>query len=142
MKQSEGLVSIVVIIMLVLVIATHILSLLSNNMPLFAERRIMVHERSRMLNLITDFQNTESNKTRGVQRNSLSSIIIKNMSGISITSPPTLKSNNNNTYYYKTPINSSQLTTPSKNNPSNIIEVGNGVPNCTGRTNIYCSSIQ
>jgi type IV secretory pathway VirB3-like protein len=127
MKQSEGLVSIVVIITLVLVIATHILSLLSNNMPLFAERRIMVHERSRMLNLITDFQNTESNKTRGVQRNSLSSIIIKNMSGISITSPPTLKSNNNNTYYYKTPINSSQLTIPPKNNPSNIIEVGNGV---------------
>ena len=87
MVHSERLISLLIIIF-VLVITAHILLLLSNNKPLFAERRVLVHERSRTLNVITAFQNTESNKTRGVQRNSLSSITIKNMIGNNSVSPP------------------------------------------------------
>lgn len=115
MKHSERLVSLLIII-LVLVITAHNLLLLSNNKPLFAERRILVHERNRTLNMITAFQNTESNKTRGVQRNSLSSIITKNMIGNSTMSHPTLKTNNNSTHYYRTHINIGQLTTLPESN--------------------------
>ena len=116
MVHSERLISLLIIIF-VLVITAHILLLLSNNKPLFAERRVLVHERSRTLNLITAFQNTESNKTIGVQRNSfLSSITIKNMIGNNSVSPPTLKSNNNSTHNYRTPINSGQLATLQESN--------------------------
>ena len=125
MVHSERLISLLIIIF-VLVITAHILLLLSNNKPLFAERRVLVHERSRTLNVITAFQNTESNKTRGVQRNSLSSITIKNMIGNNSVSPPTLKSNNNSTHNYRTPINSGQLATLQKSNPI-IGEVRNEV---------------
>ena len=125
MVHSERLISLLIIIF-VLVITAHILLLLSNNKPLFAERRVLVHERSRTLNMITAFQNTESNKTRGVQRNSLSSITIKNMIGNNSVSPPTLKSNNNSTHDYRTPVNSGQLATLQKNNPI-IGEVRNEV---------------
>jgi N,N-dimethylformamidase beta subunit-like, C-terminal len=127
MAHSERLVSLLIIIILVLVIITsHILLLLSNNKPLLAERRVSVHERSRTLNVITAFWNTESNKPRGVQRNSLSSIIIKNKIGNSTMSPPTLKSNNNSNHNYRTPINIGQLATPPKSNPT-ISEVRNEV---------------
>jgi len=116
MVHSERLISLLIIIF-VLVITAHILLLLSNNKPLFAERRVLVHERSRTLNLITAFQNTESNKTIGVQRNSfLSSITIKNMIGNNSVSPPTLKSNNNSTHNYRTPRNSGQLATLQESN--------------------------
>ena len=125
MVHSERLISLLIIIF-VLVITAHILLLLSNNKPLFAERRVLVHERSRTLNMITAFQNTESNKTRGAQRNSLSSITIKNMIGNNSVSPPTLKSNNNSTHNYRTPVNSGQLATLQKNNPI-IGEVRNEV---------------
>src|SRR4051795_12133940 len=103
MAHFERSVSLLLIIIFVLVIITsHILFLLSNNKPLLAERRVLVHERSRTVNVITTFWNTESNKPGEVQRNSLSSIIIKNMIGNSTMSTPTLKSNNNSNHNYRT----------------------------------------
>jgi hypothetical protein len=106
---------------------------LSNNKPLFAEVRVFVHGRSSTLKDMIASQNTESNsnRTRVLQKNSLPSDVLQNITALNIIFPA-LKSgdDNNGTHrYYSIPINDrSQLTTTAENNNANITsERGIGV---------------
>ena len=65
MNHSETSVSAVIIMFLLIITTyTYILLLLSNNKPLFAEVRVLVHGRSDTLKDVIASQNTESNSNR------------------------------------------------------------------------------
>ena len=124
--------------LLVITTYTYIQLLVSNNRPLFAEIRVLVHGRSSTLTAsqdTSDGNNNSSNRTRGVQRNSLFSAILENISGPKIRSPELQSNNNNNNnnnngthHYYTIPNNSSsQLTTTiGDNNANTSSRLGNG----------------
>jgi hypothetical protein len=120
MEPSERAVSgAIIVFLLVITTYTYILLLVSNNRPLFAEIRVLVHGRSSTLTASQDTSNANNNstnRTRGVQRNSLFSTSMENIAGSTIRSPELQSNNNNNNngthhYYYTIPNNSSsQLT--------------------------------
>jgi N,N-dimethylformamidase beta subunit-like, C-terminal len=131
----------IIVFLLVITTYTYILLLVSNNRPLFAEIRVLVHGRSSTLTASQDTSNgnnNSSNRTRGVQRNSLFSAILENISGSKIRSPELQSNNNNNNnhnnnngthHYYTIPNNSSsQLTTTIGDNDANTSSrLGKGV---------------
>jgi hypothetical protein len=77
---------------------TYILLLLSNNKPLFAEVRVLVHGRSSTLKDVIASQNTEnnSNRTRVLQKNSLPSDVPQNTTALNIIFPALKSGNDNN----------------------------------------------
>ena len=87
MKHSDRSVSgAIIIFLLVITTYTYILLIVSNNRPLFAQIRVLVHGRANTRELIA-VQNVQSgnistNKTRGIQKNSLPTIIAKNMTAL------------------------------------------------------------
>src|ERR1700730_3940369 len=104
MNHSETSVSAVIIMFLLIITTyTYILLLLSNNKPLFAEVRVFVHGRSSNLKDMIASQNTESNsnRTRVLQKNSLPSDVLQNITALNIIFPA-LKSgdDNNGTHRY------------------------------------------
>jgi N,N-dimethylformamidase beta subunit-like protein len=138
MKHAEKSVSAAIIMfLLVITTFTYILLLVSNNKPLFAVIRVLVHGRTNTRELIAsqngnrgnNNDSSNSNRTRGVQKSSLSSDIIGNTTGLRIRSPD-LKSNNNSAYHqYNISINSSiqSKTTPENNNANTSSQVDKGV---------------
>ena len=74
---------------------TYILLLFSNNRTSFADISVLVHGRNKILKESTSFQNIQSNRTRGDQKNFLPSIIIRNMTGFNILASPELRLKNN-----------------------------------------------
>jgi hypothetical protein len=134
MKHSQrSVLGVIIIFLMVITTYTYILLLLSNTGPLFAEIRVLVHGKTSTKELIPA-QKAEgsSNRTRGLLKNSLLSVIMENMSRSKIT-PPELNSNKHNNngthHYYTIPINSSsQLTTAIGNNNANASSrLGKGV---------------
>ena len=119
--------------LLIITTYTYILLLLSNNKPLFAEVRVLVHGRSSTLKDMIASQNTESNsnRTRVLQKNSLPSDVLQNITALNIIFPALKSGDDNNGAhrYYSIPINDrSQLTTTTENNNANITsERGIGV---------------
>ncbi len=137
MEPSERAVTgAIIVFLLVITTYTYILLLVSNNRPLFAEIRVLVHGRSSTLTASQDSSNgnnNSTNRTRGVQRNSLFSTRMENIAGLKIRSPELQSNNNNNNnngthHYYTIPNNSSsQLTTTIGDNNANTSRLGNGV---------------
>jgi hypothetical protein len=137
MEPSERAVSgAIIVFLLVITTYTYILLLVSNNRPLFAEIRVLVHGRSSTLTASQDTSNgnnNSTNRTRGVQRNSLFSTSMENIAGSKIRSPELQSNNNNNNngthHYYTIPNNSSsQLTTSiGDNNVNASSRLGKGV---------------
>jgi hypothetical protein len=132
MKHSQRSVSgVIIMFLLVITTNTHILLLVSNNRPLFAELRVLVHGRISTRELIPT-QNIQgsSNRTREMQKN-LSSVIMDNISGLKIRSTELQSNNNDNNdayHHYSIPINSRQMTTtPGDNNTNTGNRLGKGV---------------
>lgn len=99
MNHSETSVSAVIIMFLLIITTyTYILLLLSNNKPLFAEVRVLVHGRSSTLKDVIASQNTESNsnRTRVLQKNSLPSYVLQNITALNIIFPALKSGNDNN----------------------------------------------
>ena len=84
--------------LLIITTYTYVLLLLSNNKPLFAEVRVLVHGRSSTLKDVIASQNTESNsnKTRVLQKNSLPSDVLQNITALNIIFPALKSGNDNN----------------------------------------------
>jgi hypothetical protein len=84
--------------LLIITTYTYILLLLSNNKPLFAEVRVFVHGRSSTLKDLIASQNIESNsnRTRVLQKNSLPSDILQNITALNIIFPALKSGNDNN----------------------------------------------
>lgn len=84
--------------LLIITTYTYILLLLSNNKPLFAEVRVLVHGRSSTLKDLIASQNTESNsnRTRVLQKNSLPSDVLQNITALNIIFPALKSGNDNN----------------------------------------------
>src|SRR5215467_11147019 len=101
MKQSDrSVLGAALIFLLVLTTCTYILLIVSNNRPLFAQIRVLVHGRTSTRELIVD-QNLKSGdiSTRArIQRNSLPISRVLNMtaSNLHIDDTPSVASENNN----------------------------------------------
>src|SRR5919204_1502804 len=96
MKHSQRVMSAVIIMLLLTITSyTYILLLFSNNKTSFADISVLVHGRNKVLKESTSFQNIQSNRTRGDQKNFLPSIIIRNMTGFNILASPELRLKNN-----------------------------------------------
>ena len=89
MKQSDRSVSgAIIIFLLIITTYTYILLIVSNNRPLFAQIRVLVHGRASTRELIA-VQNVQSgnistNKTRGIQKSSLPTSIALNMTALNL----------------------------------------------------------
>jgi hypothetical protein len=116
MKRSERTVSGAIIIFL-LAMGTCILLIVSNNRPLFAQIRVLVHGRTstRELTAVQKLEsgNISNNRTRGIQKNSLPTSIVQNMTAINIIIPSLNSGQDNNNsirpqhHYYSIHINGS-----------------------------------
>jgi hypothetical protein len=89
MKQSDRSVSgAIMILLLVITTYTYILLIPSNNRPLFAQIRVLVHGRTSTRELIVDQNlksgNISTNRTRGIQKNSLPTSIALNMTALNL----------------------------------------------------------
>ena len=122
--------------LLVMTTYTYILLLVSNNRPLFAEIRVLVHGRNSTLTASQDTSNGNNNSTNRTEefRGILYSQPVWRTSAGSKIRSPELQSNNNNNnngthHYYTIPNNSSsQLTTSiGDNNVNASSRLGKGV---------------
>jgi hypothetical protein len=89
MKHSDRSVSgAIIIFLLVITTYTYILLIVSNNRPLFAQIRVLVHGRTSTRELIAvqnvESRNIGSNRTRGIQKNSLPTTIPQNMTALNL----------------------------------------------------------
>jgi hypothetical protein len=127
MKRSERTVSgAIIIFLLAMGTCTYILLIVSNNRPLFAQIRVLVHGRTstRELTAVQKLEsgNISNNRTRGIQKNSLPTSIVQNMTAINIIIPSLNSGQDNNNsirpqhHYYSIPINGS---TPLRVAPEN-----------------------
>ena len=89
MKHSDRSVSgAIIIFLLVITTYTYILLIVSNNRPLFAQIRVLVHGRTSTRELIAvqnvESRNISTNRTRGIQKNSLPTTIPQNMTALNL----------------------------------------------------------
>jgi hypothetical protein len=88
MKQSERSVLGVIMIFLLVTTNTYILLTISDNRPLFAQIRLLAHARTSARELIVDKNvktgNISTNRTRGIQKNSLPTSIVLNMTALNL----------------------------------------------------------
>lgn len=103
MKQSgRSVLGTAMIFLLVITTCTYILLIISNNRPLFAQIRVLVHGRTSTRELIVD-QNVKSgnittNRTRILQKNSLPTTRVLNLTALNlhIDGTPTVALENDN----------------------------------------------
>jgi hypothetical protein len=101
MKRSERTVSgAIIIFLLAMGTCTYILLIVSNNRPLFAQIRVLVHGRTstRELTAVQKLEsgNISNNRTRGIQKNSLPTTIVQNITALNIIIPSLNSGQDNN----------------------------------------------